>query len=139
MHSDGLAGESYQILRLSTCDWEWVTPLAFRRESVSQYVKCDFRDQGANLGRLFCNFVEHFKTVAQAWLSGFRQYYTYASELMGLGGGTEVSQYRVRFSRDLLIMNMNLGRRFCDLVEHFKTVAQARWLSGFRQILNLCI
>ena len=27
----------------------------------------------------------------------------------------------------------NLGRRICDLVEHFKTVAQERWLSGFRQ------
>ena len=50
MRSDALVGESHQILRLSTCDWEWVTPLAFRRDSVPQYVKCDFRDQGANLG-----------------------------------------------------------------------------------------
>ena len=25
---------------------------------------------------------------------------------MGLGGGTEISQYRVRFSRDLLMMNV---------------------------------
>ena len=67
----------------------------------------DFRDQGANLGRRICDLVEHFKTVAQArWLSGFRQYYTYASELMGLGGGAEISQHRVRFSRDLLMMNV---------------------------------
>ena len=42
MRSDGLVGESYQILRLSTCDWDWVTPLAFRRECVSQYVKLTF-------------------------------------------------------------------------------------------------
>ena len=74
MRSDGLVGESYQILRLSTCDWDWVTPLAFRRVRFT-VCEIDFRDQGANLGRRICYLVEHFKTVAQArWLSGFRQY-----------------------------------------------------------------
>ena len=70
----------------------------------------DFRDQGANLKRCFCDWVEHFKTVAQAgWLSGFRQYWTYASELMGLVGGTEISHCRVRFSQ------VWFADHFCDV------------------------
>ena len=60
---------------------------------------------------------------------------------MGLGDSSCVPE-RVRFAVceiDFRDQGGNLGRRICDLVEHFKTVAQARWLSGFRQILNLCI
>ena len=31
------------------------------------------------------------------------------------------------------VQSVNSGRCFCDWVERFKTVAQARWLSRFRQ------
>ena len=34
---------------------------------------------------------------------------------MGLGGGTEVSQYRVRFSRDLLMMNVMFETSFLSV------------------------
>ena len=60
---------------------------------------------------------------------------------MELGDFSSVLE-RVRFTVceiDFRDQGGNLGRRICDLVEHFKTVAQARLLSGFRQILNLCI
>ena len=54
---------------------------------------------------------------------------------MGLGDSSCVPE-RVRFTVceiDFRDQGANLGRRICDLVEHFKTVAQERWLSGFRQ------
>ena len=54
---------------------------------------------------------------------------------MELGDFSSVLE-RVRFTVceiDFRDQGANLGRRICDLIERFKTVAQARWLSGFRQ------
>ena len=60
---------------------------------------------------------------------------------MGLGDSSCVPE-RVRFTVcevDFRDQGANLGRRFCDLVERFKTVGEARWVLGFGRIPNLCI
>ena len=51
---------------------------------------------------------------------------------MGLGGGTEISQYRVRFSHDLLMMNVMFETSVLSELERFAcwNALQMVWLGS---------